>query len=86
MSGLKKNDLKKLLIKSYHQDFVDMLTQAKMYTWMKDGFMQEEAPTTSLLGVVRGASWSKALLEMRGEGLATLLIFISEEEKQDPLG
>lgn len=50
MSNLWKNDLKKTLIMTYPHDFVDMLAHTKKYAQMKDAIMQEEVPTTFLLG------------------------------------
>lgn len=49
MNVLWKNDLKKLLIKTYPRDFTDMLNWVKKYAHMEDAFMQKEFPATSLL-------------------------------------
>lgn len=50
INGLQKNDLKKSLIKTYPQDFANILAQAEKYTWIENTFIQEDIPVTSLLG------------------------------------
>ena len=41
MGGLLKNDLKKLLIKTYPQDFSDMLACAEKYACMEEAFADD---------------------------------------------
>lgn len=38
------------MIKTYPQDFTNMLAQAEKYARMKDVFMQEKAPAIFLVG------------------------------------
>lgn len=45
-----KNDLKRLVTKIYPQDLTNMLAQIEKYAQMEDAFIEEEAPTTSILG------------------------------------
>ena len=47
MDGLLKNNLKKLLIKTYLQNFLDMLAHAKKYAHTEEAFA-EETPISSV--------------------------------------
>lgn len=67
MSGLQKNDLKSLLIKTYPRDFANMLARAKKYVRMEDIFMQEETPVTSLIGVKNWKQNGNAFQDVRRE-------------------
>ena len=50
LSGLQKNDLKKLLTKTYPLDFPDMLARAEKYARIEEAFMEDETPTNPMDG------------------------------------
>lgn len=53
MSSLQKNDFKRLLIKTYPRDFMNMLAWAKKCVRIEDTFMQKEPPPLLYREVVR---------------------------------
>lgn len=84
ISSLLKNNLKRLLIKTYPQGFTDMLARVERYAHMQDAFMQEKVPPVPHWGVMRMYKRFEAFFKV-GRSPVALQVLASKEEKQDSL-
>ena len=50
ISGLLKNDLKRSLVKTYPQNYPNMLIRVEKYAYMEEIFIKDEAPTNPIRG------------------------------------